>query len=83
LNFYYYIEFGDSADGVTSMISVTMLIVFLTFSIFYTNTFFRLEASNQELEYQKFYNQALQSIINDLRRFKHNYNNILAVFGDI
>jgi len=42
---------------------------------------FRLEASNQELEYQKFYNQALQSIINDLRRFKHNYNNILAVFG--
>ncbi|ABN52543.1 MAG TPA: GHKL domain-containing protein [Hungateiclostridium thermocellum] len=81
LNFYYYIEFGDSADGVTSMISVTMLIVFLTFSIFYTNTFFRLEASNQELEYQKFYNQALQSIINDLRRFKHNYNNILAVFG--
>jgi len=34
LNFYYYIEFGDSADGVTSMISVTMLIVFLTFPYF-------------------------------------------------
>ncbi|HOM02450.1 MAG TPA: GHKL domain-containing protein [Acetivibrio sp.] len=81
LNFNYYLEFGQATDGITIMISVLMLIVFLMFSILYTNTLFKLEVSTQELEYQKFYNKALQSIINDLRRFKHNYNNILAVFG--
>jgi two-component system sensor histidine kinase AgrC len=81
LNFNYYVEFGEAADGLTIMLSVLMLVVFFMFSIFYTNTLFMLEESTQELEYQKFYNKALQSIINDLRRFKHNYNNILAVFG--
>ncbi len=81
LNFNYYLEFGEAADGITILISVLMLTVFLMFSIFYTNTLFKLEESTQELEYQKFYNKSLQSIISDLRRFKHNYNNILAVFG--
>lgn len=81
LNFNYYEKFGESMSGITVLISVLMNIIFLMLSLFNINAFFRLETNAQELEYQKFYNKALQSIINDLRRFKHNYSNILAVFG--
>lgn len=81
LNFNYYENFGELTDGITVTLSILLLITFLLFSLFNTNTFFKLETKSQELEYQLFYNKALDSIIKDLRRFKHNYNNILAVFG--
>lgn len=81
LNFNYYEKYAKFTDSVTIIISMPLLIVFLMLSLFNTNTFFKLEAKSQELEYQLFYNRVLDSIIKDLRRFKHNYNNILSVFG--
>jgi two-component system sensor histidine kinase AgrC len=81
LNFNYYEKFSELTDVLTLVISVLLLIVFLMLSLFNTNTFFKLETKSQELEYQLFYNKVLDAIIKDLRRFKHNYNNILSVFG--
>ncbi|HPC99822.1 MAG TPA: GHKL domain-containing protein [Acetivibrio sp.] len=81
LNFNYYEKYAKLTDILTLLISVLLLIVFLLLSLFNTNTFFKLETKSQELEYQLFYNKALDAIIKDLRRFKHNYNNILSVFG--
>ncbi len=81
LNFNYYEKYSTVTDITTLAISMLLLIVFMLFSLFNTNTFFKLETKSQELEYQIFYNKVLDTIIKDLRRFKHNYNNILSVFG--
>ncbi|MCX7709292.1 MAG: GHKL domain-containing protein [Clostridia bacterium] len=62
----------------------SILFIFITLGVFmlfiYTHlgTKSKLEIKNQEYEYQIFYNKTMETLINDLRRYKHNYNNIVA-----
>lgn len=62
--------------------SIAILLFILTgyfiFNIIYTINITNYEIKNQELLYQKFYNKSLENMMTEIRRFKHNFDNILA-----
>lgn len=79
-NFSYY-TLGYAVEKPQLFLNMVLIIAYFLFSIYNINTSFQLESKSQELEYQVFYNKTLESILSDLRRFKHNYNNTLAVIN--
>ncbi len=79
-NFSYY-SLGYAVEKPQLFLNVFLILCYFIFSIYNINTSFQLESKRQELEYQLFYNKTLESIMNNLRRFKHNYNNMLAVIN--
>ncbi len=79
-NFTYYTS-GYAVEKPQLFLNMLLIIAYFLFSIYNINTAFRLESKSEELEYQVFYNKTLEAILNDLRRSKHNYNNILAVIN--
>lgn len=81
INFDYQTRSRESIDIVAFHMNIFLTLGFFIFSILNINVFFKLETQSQELEYQKFYNKTLNTLMDDLKRFKHNYNNILAVMG--
>ncbi len=79
-NFSYY-NIGHAIEKPQLFLNIVLILSYFLFSIYNINTSFQLESKRQELEYQVFYNNTLESIMNNLRRFKHNYNNMLAVIN--
>ncbi len=55
-----------------------LLLSFFIIRVSKTNTFFNFAYKSRELDYHIFYNKTLRGIINDMRVFKHNYDNMLA-----
>ncbi len=76
-----FMKYNSYFSSVNFIINIFISAGFLIFSIINTNTFFKLESKSHELEYQIFYNKALDALMNDLRRIKHNHSNMLAVLG--
>lgn len=60
------------------IISLISMIAMFILSIFNAQKRYNLLLSEKELEYQKNYNTTLQSLVDSLRTFKHDYNNTLA-----
>lgn len=60
--------------------SISVLVMFLM-SIFNSLKHGELEAKKQEVEYQKQYIETLNHVIDGLRGFKHDYNNMVQVIG--
>jgi len=56
-----------------------VMLVYCIYIILNIKISFRLEGQSIELEQQKFYNTALDNTLNNIRRFKHGYNNNLNV----
>jgi len=82
LNFYYYNTFKGLFSSILPLvINLIVMLSFFVYTMVNLSTFSKLDIKSQELEYQLFYNNTLDSIIGDLRRFKHNYNNNLAVIS--
>lgn len=79
-SFYYNIH-SVYTDSTGIIINSVLMLSYFLFCVINTTTFFKLESQKQELEYQIFYNKTLDSLMSDLRRFKHNYNNMLSVMS--
>ncbi|MCX7745503.1 MAG: GHKL domain-containing protein [Clostridia bacterium] len=80
MSYYYYNSQGNPNVKNTGIIfNAVLVLAYLVYSIINTNTFFKLELKDQELQYQIFYNKTLDMLMSDLSRFKHNYNNMLNV----
>jgi len=60
------------------IITIISMSAILILSIFNSQKRYNLLVSQQELEFQKSYNTILQSLVDSLRTFKHDYNNTLA-----
>lgn len=60
------------------IITIISMSAILVLSIFNSQKRYNLLVSQQELECQKSYNTILQSLVDSLRTFKHDYNNTLA-----
>ena len=60
------------------IITIISMMAILILSIFNSQKRYNLLMSEKELEDQKNYNTILQSLVDSLRTFKHDYNNTLA-----
>lgn len=60
------------------IVNLISMLAILTISIFNSQKRYNLILSEQELENQKNYNATLQSLVDSLKTFKHDYNNTLA-----
>ncbi|WNS42895.1 GHKL domain-containing protein [Paenibacillus sp. MMS20-IR301] len=56
-----------------------LTVIYSLFMLFFTLRVLKTDNFEEELGLQKFYNQTLETLTGDLRRFKHNYDNSLAV----
>ncbi|HHW48402.1 MAG TPA: GHKL domain-containing protein [Clostridiaceae bacterium] len=61
------------------LIITLLMLVYCIYIIFNIKISYKLEGQSIELEQQKFYNAALDNTLNNIRRFKHGYNNNLNV----
>jgi len=75
--FYYNIK--SYTNIVIFAIITILMLVYCIYMIFNVNISYKLERQSIELEQQKFYNTALDNTLNNIRRFKHGYNNNLNV----
>lgn len=66
--------------GATVTFAAIILLYFL-YMIYFSSRVLKLDYFEQELEYQKFYSKSMDSLNSDLRRFKHDYDNTLAIIN--
>ena len=80
-NLEYYKSVRNLNESKIFIINLIIMVVYCILSLAIVNVFNEYEKEKEELTYQKFYNETLEYLMEDLRRFKHDYNNKLAVFG--
>lgn len=80
-NFNYYISYNAYINSLPLILNIAAIMGFFILCIINTNTFFKLENKSYELENQIFYNKTMESLMGELKRFKHNYNNMLVVIN--
>jgi two-component system sensor histidine kinase AgrC len=56
-----------------------LVLIYCIYIIFNLNVSYRLERQSIELEQQKFYNESIEKALDNLKRFKHGYNNNLNI----
>ena len=81
INIEYYKTMQEFKESKIFIINLVAIIVYCIVSLVIVKIFNRYEREKEELEYQFFYNETLKYLMNDLRRFRHDYNNMLAVMG--
>lgn len=57
---------------------IVSYVVFVILSMVLPLGYLRAEIKHRELEQQKFYNETMHSLLSDLKRFKHGYDNTIA-----
>lgn len=62
-------------------LNIFLMLSALIVSLYITTTFFKLEKTSKELKKQTQFNQALASLVSELRSFKHNYNNRISTIN--
>lgn len=75
----FYINLKSYTNVIVFAVITIMMILHSVYIIFNINISYKLESQTIELEQQKFYNEALDKALDNLRRFKHGYNNNLNV----
>ena len=81
-NISYYTIFYNEIKSLTPIfINIIIIVLFFVFTVININNLFNFEVRNHELEMQLFYNKTLDSLIIDMRKFKHNFNNIISVIN--
>ena len=66
------------ALSISSIISLLIYFIFTIYSLYRTN---KLEITTQNLEEQKLYNKTLTILYDNVRGFKHDFNNIVQTIG--
>lgn len=80
INVWIYFANVNIQSGIVVLISMIVLIgAYASYTLFQISISTKLERQGLELEQQKFYNASLDSTLDNLRRFKHGYNNNLNV----
>ena len=72
------------ADTLSFGISISSIIVLLVYFIISMYSLFRtnkLEITTQDLEQEKLYNKTITILYDNIRDFRHNFNNIIQAFG--
>ena len=81
-NIFYYTIFYKEINSILPIyINLIIIVIFFVSTVHTTNNLFNFEVKNHELEMQLFYNKTLDSLITDMRKFKHNFNNIISVIN--
>lgn len=73
-----YIDFMPNFLVFTTLTIITLYFAISIYSLIRTN---KLEATTQSLEEQKMYNQTLTTLHDNIRTFKHDFNNIVQAIG--
>ena len=71
---------GKNID-ILFMLNLVITVMYCIFSLGTLSMFNKYEVCQKKLEYQYYHNKTLDYLMKDLRRFKHDYNNMLAVIG--
>ncbi len=81
LNLWSYVFVKNQNSELLFLLNLSITGMYCLFSLGSINIFNKYEKNMAELEYQYCYNKTLNYLMKDLRRFKHDYNNMLAVIG--
>lgn len=76
---YYYFTIKNNLNINVFIVVLILMLFYSVFMIMSINTSFKLGVKEKELEQQKFYNEVLDKSLDNLRRFKHGYNNNLSI----
>lgn len=76
---YYYFTVKNNLNIGIFIVIVALMVFYSIFMITSINTSYKLGVKQKELEQQKFYNEALDKSLDNLRRFRHGYNNNLSI----
>ncbi|MCX7746368.1 MAG: GHKL domain-containing protein [Clostridia bacterium] len=74
-----YYAYNSSLRDIFPMVNILFILGYFIFSMYHIHTSLQLEQKSKELEYQVCFNKTLQCLTEDLKRSKHNFNNVLAV----
>lgn len=75
---YLYIDFIPT---LLVLLSLVLLLVYFFISLYSLHRTSKLEETKQSLEQQKQYNENLTTLHDNIRGFKHDFNNIVQTFG--
>jgi len=64
-------------DSLTGMFAIALFVLFFLHSLYHVRTDHRLVYTQRELEILRTYTESQRNTLNDLRGFKHDYNNTL------
>ncbi|MCR4435981.1 MAG: GHKL domain-containing protein [Clostridiales bacterium] len=76
---YYYLSAKNNLNTLSFVFIAALMVFYSVFMMISINAFYKLGVKEKELEQQKFYNEALDKSLDNLRRFKHGYNNNLSI----
>ena len=65
----------------TTIISITILLIYFLFSMYSLIRTNKLEITTESLEQEKLYNKTLTILYDNIRGFKHDFNNIVQSIG--
>ena len=65
----------------TTTISIAILVIYFAFSMYSLIRTSKLEITTQNLEEEKLYNKTITILYDNIRGFKHNFNNIVQALG--
>lgn len=65
----------------TTIISISILLVYFLFSMYSLSRTNKLEITTESLEEEKLYNKTLNILYDNIRGFKHDFNNIVQSIG--
>ena len=72
---------ADSLTLKNSILSVLVLLIYFIFSLYSLARTAKLDKTTQDLEQEKSYNRALNILYDDIRGFKHDFNNTVQSIG--
>ncbi len=75
---FYYI---DNSAIIIKFLSFIPVISYVTISLFYYTSIMKLSATTKELKSVEIYNNTLINLQDNIRLFKHDFNNIIATIG--
>lgn len=81
LECYLLFNYIDYIPNILIFSSLSVLLIYFSISIFSLVRTNKLEITKQSLEEQKMYNQTLATLHDNIRGFKHDFNNIIQAVG--
>lgn len=79
--FYLIVYYFDTLPITITILSSITLISYFIISIFSITRTTKLEIANQDLEQSKQYNKTLEILYDNMKAFKHDFNNIVQAIG--
>ena len=74
-------SFNDSIPYIISIASLAILIVYFFANLYSLSRTTKLEKTEQDLEEEKAYNKTITVMYDNIRAFRHDFNNIVQAIG--